>query len=65
LSFFYGSEDSRRGLLGAVMLCSIVVGYNVSEVHAASIFTLKQWYPTTTLHGFIAQKTSTWVSNHF
>jgi hypothetical protein len=34
-----------------VTLCSIVVGYCISEVHAASIFRVKwvkQWYPTRT-----------------
>jgi hypothetical protein len=50
---------SSRGLW-AVTQCSVVVGYQRSEVHAASIFRakwrwrqhgpLKRWYPTATLH---------------
>jgi hypothetical protein len=33
--------------------CSVVAGYNVSEVHAASIFRVKRSRPTTTLHGVV------------
>jgi hypothetical protein len=52
--------------------CSVVLGYQRSEVHVVSIFRatshwrwsqhspLKRRYPTTTLHVITIQKTSTW-----
>jgi len=34
---------------------------NDSEDHAASIFALNCWYPTTSLRGTVIEKTSTWI----
>jgi len=32
----------------------------ISKVQVTSIFRVKGWYPSTTLHGVTTQKTSTW-----
>jgi hypothetical protein len=63
------TKSKSSGLRLRVVLWKVT---NVSKDLAASIFTSpwrwrqqgppKRWYPTTSLHGVITQKTATWIS---
>jgi len=46
--------------ISSVMWCRVVLWWDtkVTEIHAASMFRVKHWYPTTTLHGVTTQKTT-------